>query len=109
MDIQECLFGLVGEECHEIVIGASKVGQLANKINRFGPLAVDPSGQYRYDNVQEMVKEANDLIATIEMIGELNLPSVDVSKLNDREMIEAKKAKIRTYNRHSINLGKLKE
>jgi hypothetical protein len=110
MDMQEHLFGLVSEECHEIVLGASRLGQLASKINRFGLVAIDlVPGRPVYDNVEELIKEANDLIAIIETIGSHNLPGVDVSKLGDRAMIEKKKEKLHAYIRHSINLGRLRE
>lgn len=109
MDTQEYVWGVVSEECHEIAMAANRLGQLASKINRFGPVAVDPTTHLRFDNVEEVVKEANDLIAMIEMIGELELPGIDVCKLNNREMIEKKKAKVRAFMKHSTNLGRLQE
>lgn len=99
------LWGIVSEECHEITLSASAVGQLAIKILRFGEITVSPDGKTIYKNVEDLVREANDLLAVLEMLQEAG---VEMPTIMDREQMDKKKAKVRAFMEHSRKLGLLK-
>jgi len=106
MNKQEHLFTVISEECHEIVMSASAVGQIANKILRFGLNPMSPDGKLIYDNMADLIKELNDLTAALEMLQEEGMV---MPRLGNRDDIDAKKAKVRLFLQHSRNLGTLTE
>ena len=101
---EEQLWSLISEESHEINMGSSRLGQLAIKILRFGKIATDPTGTQSYDNVADVVREVNDLVAVVQLLQE---EGVEIKGFLDPEALAAKKKKIRDWMVHSFNLGLL--
>lgn len=81
MNRTEHLFECLSEECAEVI-------QAAAKVNRFAIDGRYPDGR---GNVEAVVAELNDVLAIVEM---LHAVGVDLSKVGDREQIEAKKIKV---------------
>jgi RNA-splicing ligase RtcB len=96
MNVREYLMDQIAEECAEIA-------QRAMKANRFR-LEEIQEGQFE-SNSERLIRELNDLFATIELAGEENwLPQ----QIVNRDMIEAKKEKLRKYMFYSRDLGTLR-
>lgn len=85
---------VVIEECAEINEQLSRLQKAASKALRFGLDNVGPEG---VSNRVALVREANDLIGSLEHLTEME----SLDGLWDRDQIEAKKAKIKKF-RNSI-------
>ncbi len=89
----EYLLTCVSEECGEII-------QASGKSSRFGLFDHAPNSSIC--NIDNLVKEVNDLLAVIEMLGD---EGVIVDRIGDREDIEKKKEKVLHYMEYSKKSG----
>ena len=96
------LLVILSEEAHEISMAAGRIGQAASKALRFG-MADGYPGTAR-TNRDDLVKEVNDLVATLEMLQE---SGVELPGLFDLDAINAKKAKVEQFLLHSQDKGRL--
>ena len=95
MNVIEHLLTCLAEEGCEI-------SQAVHKAQRFGLDDINPkSGQ---SNRKDIVAEVNDLLGAVELLIE---NGVELPGLFDREAIEAKKARIKTWMNHSEMVGAL--
>ena len=96
MNRTEHLLVCLAEECAE-------VGQAASKALRFGLTDQPPGGGLR--NNEYIVRELNDVLAIVEMLGE---HGVELIGMFDRVAIDAKKAKVKNYMFYAESRGTLK-
>lgn len=104
MNTSDHYFTIISEECHEIAIEASLVGQRASKILRFGVQEMRPGSGVT--NIEHLVTEFNDLYAMFELVQE---HGIETPNFLNREQIEAKKAKVKHFLSYSKECGTLDE
>ncbi len=97
MNIIEHLLVCITEECGEII-------QAADKALRFG--LDDHAPGKNQTNLEDLVKEVNDLVAVIEV---LDKSGVTFSGLFSRDDIEAKKKKIQHFLEYAVSRGTTQE
>ena len=102
MDRKEHLLTCVAEEGGEVAQVALSLSQAAHKALRFGPDDGYPGTERT--NRSDLVREVNDLIGVLEAMQE---EGVELPGLYDRATIEQKKAKVRKWMDHAIDLGTL--
>lgn len=78
---------------------SSEVAQIALKTQQFGPTEIMP--EQPLNNFERCHQELNDLLAVVEMLND----QYCFGYAPNRERIEEKKKKIRTYLGYSIHLG----
>lgn len=89
MNTIEHLKTITAEEFSELISAATKCQTYLFKNLRFGDIAISPVN--KIPSFQEVVQEASDVVAMLEMISEEYCDN----QIFDRERIEAKKAKVR--------------
>ena len=94
MNIREYLLICLSEE-------AAELSQTASKALRFG---LDDT-YYTESPKKAIIREFNDLIGVLEL---LNENGVDFKKLYNKELIEAKKKKVKKFMEYSKKKGTLK-
>jgi hypothetical protein len=94
MNIQEYLLTCLGEE-------AAELGQTAGKALRFGLDDI----YYPESPREAIIREFNDLVAVLEL---LNENGVDFKKLHRKDLIEAKRKKLKEFMEYSIKKGILR-
>lgn len=99
---EDHLLLIVEEEAGEIAQASLRVAQAASKALRFG-LDDGYPGTDR-TNREDLVKEVNDLLGTLELLQE---QGVELPGLFDRGAIDAKKAKVERYLNYSRAQGRL--
>ena len=91
MSKQQHLLLKLSEECNE-------VAQIASKCMQFGFEDGEPNQPF--NNAERLNQELNDLMAQIEMLGEVGF-YFD----KDRDAMEAKRVKVRKFYKYSQSLG----
>lgn len=94
MELKDYLLACISEESGELV-------QAAGKALRFGLLDKNPNSDST--NWVDLRKEVHDLIAVYEMLCD----EFDRVETLDRDLIEAKKVKVKHYMDYSESLGRL--
>lgn len=94
LNLKDYLLACISEEGGEIV-------QAVGKAQRFGLLDRNPNSEST--NWVDLRKEVHDLVAVYEMLCD----EFDRVETLDRELIEAKKAKVARYMGYSERLGRL--
>ena len=94
MNKTEYLLSCIGEE-------AGEISQAVGKCLRFGLFDGNPNNKF-IGNVVGLIQETNDLIALVELLG---THGIDISKLNDPDIIETKKLKFEHFRDYSVRLG----
>jgi hypothetical protein len=97
MKLAEYVLWLVAEECAE-------VAQRCSKAARFGPDEV-MAGQ-SLDNVQRLSEEVWDLLAVLDIAGDLGLVRLG-SEQEKLDRLQAKRMKVARYMGYSLELGTL--
>ena len=109
MNKQEYLLTCLSEEASEIILAVGKAQRFGlddtynKKSLQVGTFGLE---EVKFDSPREaIIREFNDLIAVLEL---LNENGVDFKNLHQRDMIEAKKKKVKNFMEYSIEKGLLK-
>lgn len=97
MNRKDHYFTILQEECGEVI-------QASAKCLRFGELDGYP-GTDRI-NVNDLVKELNDILAMVELLKEVG---VDLTNFGNLDDIEAKKTKVKKFLEYSRECGRFEE
>jgi hypothetical protein len=97
MNYKELLWTCLSEE-------AGETSQAVGKIARFGEDNVDPANPDQGTNIDRCIREINDQLAVLELLEETG---IDTSRIGNRQDIEEKKARLRSYMQKSVGYGTL--
>ena len=100
MNTAEHIMVCGAEEAGEVAVAALAVAKALHKGLRFGLDDVHPG--HGATAIEVLVAELNDLTATVEMLQD---EGIVLPGLHDRDAIEAKKKRVRTWMDHAEHRG----